>query len=90
MDVGARVDSAEVDVEPTPAFPGKLGRIGVFDLIACGAIASDPRARSVSLSGLLVLEAQSAKTLNDAFNEGRELFRAGEAAGSLSFTALVQ
>jgi hypothetical protein len=28
--------------------------------------------------------------LNDAFNEGKELFHAGEAAGSLSFTALVQ
>ncbi len=90
LDMGAKVDSAEVDVEPTPAFPGKLGRVGVFDLTG-GAIASDPKARSVTLSGgQLVLEAQTAKTLNDAFNEGKELFKAGEAAGSLSFTALVQ
>jgi hypothetical protein len=90
MDMGAKVDSAEVDVEPTPAFPGKLGRIGVFDLTG-GAIASDPKARSVTLAGgPLVLEAQTAKTLNEAFNAGKELFKAGEVAGSLSFTALVQ
>lgn len=90
LDMGAKVDSAEVDVEPTPAFPGKLGRIGVFGLTG-GAIASDAKVRSVSLSGgPLVLEAQTAKTLNDTFNEGKELFKAGEAAGSLSFTALLQ
>lgn len=90
MDMGAKVDSAEVDVEPTPAFPGKLGRVGVFSLTG-DAIASDPKARSVALAGgPLMLEAQTAKTLNDAFNQGKELFHAGEAAGTLSFTALVQ
>ena len=90
MDMGAKVDSAEVDVEPTPAFPGKLGRIGVFDLSG-GAISSDSNARTVTLSGgPLALEAQTAKTLNEAFDEGKELFKAGEAAGSLSFTAQAQ
>jgi len=90
MDMGAKVDSAEVDVEPAPAFPGKLGRVGVFDLTG-GAISSDPKARSVTLSGgPLLLEAQTAATLNQAFNEGKELFHAGEAAGTLSFTALAQ
>jgi hypothetical protein len=90
LDLGARVDSAEVDVEPTPAFPGKLGRIGVFDLTG-GVISSDPNTRAVTLSGgPLTLEAQTAKTLNEAFNEGKELFRAGEVAGSLGFTAQAQ
>jgi len=90
LDLGAKLDTAEVDVEPTPAFPGKIGRVGVFGLTG-GSIASDPKARSVSLtSGTLVLDAGAAKTLNDAFNEGRELFRAGDVAGSVSFTALVQ
>jgi hypothetical protein len=90
LDVGAKVDSAEVDVEPTPAFPGKLGRIGVFGL-AGGAIASNPKARTLSLpAGPLTLEAQTAKTLNEAFNEGKELFKAGEVAGSISFTAQAQ
>jgi hypothetical protein len=90
LDVGARVDSAEVDVEPTPAFPGKLGRIGVFDLSG-GTLASDPKARTISLSvGSLLLEAQTAKTLNEAFDEGKELFKAGELAGSVTFTAWAQ
>lgn len=88
--MGAKVDSAEVDVEPTPAFPGKLGRIGVFDLTG-GAVSSDPKARTVTLSGgPLALEAQTAATLNQAFNEGKELFKAGEVAGAVSFTAQAQ
>lgn len=90
LDLGARIDSAEVDVEPTPSFPGKLGRIGVFDL-AGGAISSDPKARTVTLTGgSLVLEAQSAKTLNEAFGGGKAVFGAGEVAGALSFTAQAQ
>jgi hypothetical protein len=90
LDLGAREDSAEVDVEPTPAFPGKLGRVGVFGLTG-GVIASDPKARTISLTGgALILTAQSAKTLNEAFDEGKGLFAAGEAAGSLTFTAQVQ
>lgn len=90
LDMGAKVDSAEVDVEPTPAFPGKLGRIGVFDLTS-GAISSDPKARTVTLAGgPLALEAQTAKTLNEAFDAGKELFKAGEVAGTVSFTAQAQ
>jgi hypothetical protein len=90
LDIGARVDSAEVDVEPTPAFPGKLGRIGVFDLSG-GVISSDPHARTIALSGgSLLLEAQTAKTLNEAFAEGKELFKAGEAVASVAFTAQAQ
>jgi hypothetical protein len=90
MDMGAKVDSAEVDVEPTPAFPGKLGRIGVFDLTG-GAISSDPKARTVTFAGgPLALEAQTAKTLNEAFDAGKELFRAGEVAGTVSFTVQAQ
>lgn len=87
LDLGARSDSAEVDVEPTPAFPGKLGRIGVLDLGAA-SVSSDPKARTISVSGApLTLQAQTAKTLNEAFAEGKEAFKAGEAAGTLSFTA---
>ena len=91
LDLGAKIDSAEVDVEPTPAFPGKLGRIGVFDLTG-GAIASDPKARTVTLSGgPLTLEAQTAKTLNDAFAQGEPpVFTAGEVVATVSFTAQMQ
>jgi hypothetical protein len=90
LDLGARSDSAEVDVEPTPSFPGKLGRIGVFGLSG-GVISSDPRARTLTLTGgSLLLEAQTAATLNEAFAEKKEVFKAGEAAASLTFTAQAQ
>jgi hypothetical protein len=87
FDLGARATSAEVDVEPTPVFPGKLGRIGVF-AIGGGAIASDSKTRTISVSGAsLTLDAQTAQTFNDAFAAGRAVFAAGEAYGSLSFAA---
>ncbi len=87
LDMAARADSAEVDVEPTPALPGKLGRIGVFDLGAT-AVVSDPGARTISVSGApLTLQAQTAKNMNEAFAPGKEPFKAGETAGALSFTA---
>jgi hypothetical protein len=87
LDLGSRSDSAEVDVEPTPTFPGKLGRIGVFDL-APGPISSDPKARTISMAGgALALSAQSAATLNEAFAQGQPAFAVGEAVGAVSFTA---
>jgi len=87
LDIGARSDTAEVDVEPTPAFPGKLGRVGVLDLGAAG-VASDPKARTISIVGApLTLQASAAANLNQAFAPGKEPFKAGEAVGSLSFTA---
>jgi hypothetical protein len=90
LDLAARIDSAEVDVEPTPAFPGKLGRVGVFDLGAA-VVSSDPRARTISVSGApLALQAQSAATLNEAFAQGQAVFVAGEAVGGLSFGAVGQ
>ncbi len=86
-DLGAKSDSAEVDLEPTPAFPGKLGRVGVFD-IAPGLVSSDPKARTVSESSIaLTLTADTAKALNSAFAEGKAVFGAGEAVGGFSFVA---
>jgi hypothetical protein len=89
LDMGARSDSAEVDVEPTPAFPGKLGRIGAYDLGAA-QIVSDPATRTISVSGPLTLTDSTAKTFNEAFAEGKPAFSAGEALGTLSFAALAQ
>jgi hypothetical protein len=86
VDLGAGSGSAEVDVEPTPAFPGKLGRIGVFGFGAI-TVSSSAKARTISVVGPLVLDTQTAATLNEAFAEGKESFRAGEEAGSLSFAA---
>jgi hypothetical protein len=87
-DLGARVDSAEVNVQPSPPYAGKQGRVGVFDLAPGGSVTSDPKARTIGLSGVsLALEAQTAAILNQAFAGGTEVFKAGEVGGTLSFTA---
>jgi hypothetical protein len=90
LDLGARSTSAEVDVEPTPAFPGKLGRVGVFDL-GQGSVASDPKTRTITLSNApLVLTAATAQSFNEAFAGGKAVFGAGEAFGVVSFSAVGQ
>ncbi len=87
LEIAERLDGAEVDVEPTPAFPGKLGRLGVLQA-APFQISSDPSLRTISASGIqMTLTAQTAQTFNEAFAEGKEDFQAGELAGVLSFTA---
>jgi hypothetical protein len=53
-----------------------------------GAVSSDPAKRTISVSGApLTLEAQAAKTLNEALDQGKEAFKAGEGLGSFSFSA---
>jgi hypothetical protein len=90
LDLGAKSTSAEVDIEPTPAFPGKLGRVGVFDLGA-GAVSSDPKARAISVSNApLALQAPTAQAFNEAFAGGKAVFAAGEAFGVVSFAAVGQ
>lgn len=89
LDLAAKVTTTEVDVEPTPAFPGKLGRIGTFDTnVPAAQISSDPKARTISVQGApLALQAQTAQTFNQAFAKGQPTFAAGEAIGALSFVA---
>lgn len=89
LDLGAGAASAEVDIEPTPAFPGKLGRIGVFGLGAPQAVSSDPKSRMISFSGApLALDASTAQSFNEAFAAGSPVFGAGEAFGVVSFAAV--
>jgi hypothetical protein len=87
LDLGLHTALADVDVEPTPAFPGKLGQIPVLSLGA-GTFASNPKARTIALSGApLTLAAGTADTFNQAFAAGKEDFTAGELMGSVSFVA---
>jgi hypothetical protein len=88
LDLAARSNTAEVDIEPTPAFPGKLGRIGVFDLGA-SVVSSDSNTRTILIaSAPLTLPASTADNLNRAFGAGQAVFGAGEAVGTLSFAAV--
>jgi len=92
LDLGAQSASAEVEILPTPAFPGKLGRIGVFGLnMAVAFVSSDAKSRSISVSNApLTLDAQTAQSFNDAFAAGAPTFAAGEAFGAVSFSAVGQ
>jgi hypothetical protein len=93
FDLGQKNVLAEVDEEPTPAFPGKLGQLPILSL-AAGAVSADPKARTVTITGTtLTLTAQTAAAFNEAFAkpQGKEaVFQAGEALGTLSFTAQAQ
>ena len=86
LDLGAKSAAAEVDVEPTPAFPGKLGQIGVFGIdMANASVSSDAKSRTISVSGApLTLAAQTAQTFNEAFAGGKAVF------GAVSFAAVGQ
>lgn len=81
---------AEVDIEPTPTFPGKLGQIQIAGL-GPGSASAEPKARTVSVSGAaLTISAQMATAFNQAFAKPQgkaDVFAAGEALGSISFTA---
>jgi hypothetical protein len=87
FDLGPRAALAEVELEPTPAFPGKIGRVPVFAL-GEGAISSDPAARTIGVAGApLALEPDTAAAFNRAFANGHSDFAAGEPIGALSFIA---
>lgn len=87
FDVGLHAALAEVNVQPTPAFPGKLGQIPVLSLGA-GVAASDSDARTIALAGVpLTLAGATAATFNQAFAAGEEDFKPGEFIGTLSFAA---
>jgi hypothetical protein len=92
LDLGAKQTLAEVDVEPTPAFPGKLGQIGVFGIdMARAGVSSDPATSTISVTNApLSLQAQTAATFNEAFAAGKPTFVAGEAFGVVSFGAVGQ
>jgi hypothetical protein len=92
LDLATKTLSAEVDVEPAPPYAGKAGRIPIAAFSLSGtAVASDPSARTVSVGSIATtLQASTAQTFNEVFAkpQGREgVFEAGEALGTIGFTA---
>jgi hypothetical protein len=87
FDVGLHAALAEVDLEPTPAFPGKIGQVPILSL-GSGVVGSEPGTRTISLAGApLTLAADTAAAFNQAFAAGKSDFTAGELVGTLSFAA---
>jgi len=89
LDLAAKSFSPEVELRPSPPYAGKLGPVGVGSF-APGAPSANPKARTVSVSGSLALDSSTAQSFNELFAKPQgkdEVFAAGEALGSLSFTA---
>jgi len=87
FDLGTSTTLAEVDAEPAPALPGKLGQVPILDQ-AAGVVSSDPGARSIGVGDIrLALNEATASLFNQAFAEGAGEYHAGETLGTLSFTA---
>jgi hypothetical protein len=92
LDLAAKSTTTEVDIQPTPAFPGKLGRVPTFGTAFSPAnVVSDPKARTIAMNGAVAtLDAQIAAYFNQAFAKGAPTFAAGEAIGTISFGATSQ
>jgi hypothetical protein len=85
--------SPELELTPSPPYAGKLGRSPVGALSLAGAaVSADPAARTIGVTGATIsLGANLAAAFNDAFAKpiGKgSVFVAGEALGSVSFTAV--
>jgi hypothetical protein len=92
LDLAAKSFSAEVEALPSPPYGGKVGRVPVAPLLGA-AVSADPKARTVTLSGALSLDAATAALFNEVFAkpQGKAgVFVAGEALGALSFVAVGQ
>jgi hypothetical protein len=91
IDLTGRSFSAEVDAEPSPPYAGKVGRVGVAALTLPGPAVADAKARTVSVAGAtLALDAGTAAAFNEVFAKPQgkaNVFAAGEALGTVSFTA---
>ncbi len=90
LELAAHAASAEVELQPSPPYPGKLGRLGIA-AISGGGVSADPKAGTVTVAGLaLSLDAATAQAFNEVFAkpQGKEgVFVAGEALGTLGFVA---
>jgi hypothetical protein len=93
MELGAAAYSPELELAPSPPYPGKQGRSPVGALSLAGAqVSADPAARTIGVTGATVsLGANLAAAFNEAFAKplGKsEVFHAGEALGSVGFVAV--
>ena len=93
LDLSAGSYSAEVEAQPSPPYAGKQGRVAVGALSLSGAaVSSNPKALTIGVTNATVaLTRALAGTLNEVFARplGKaDVFSAGEALGSVSFSAL--
>ncbi len=98
VDLSAKTALTELNILPAPPFPGNVGRASIADIDMSGAtITADPATRTIAVSGAVAkLQAVSAATLNDVFNQPPPPpppatdFVPGDSLGTFSFTVQTQ
>lgn len=90
LEFGSSSLVAEVEVDPSPPYGGKLGPLTIGSLTS-GSVSAKPATRTISQVGVMLsLDAVTAATFNEVFAkpQGKDgVFVAGETAGTLGFTA---
>jgi hypothetical protein len=94
-ELGTGAYSVELELDPTPTYPGKQGRAPVGALSLAGAaVSANPSARTVAVTNAAVtMDANLAAAFNEAFAKPLHkpaAFAAGEPLGTVSFTAQAQ
>jgi hypothetical protein len=94
-ELSAATLSVELELDPSPPYPGKQGRVPVGTLSLAGAAVSpDPSARTIGVANATVsMGANLATAFNEAFAKPQgkaNVFAAGDPLGALSFVAQAQ
>lgn len=95
VNFGTKAALVELEILPTPPFPGGAGRASIVDLtLPSGAVTTNPGARQITLTGAEAkLQAVAATTLNSVFNQPAPAppsssdFVVGDPFGTFSLTA---
>jgi hypothetical protein len=71
VNFGTKVALVELEILPTPPFPGGTGRASIVDLtLPSGSVTTNPGARQIFITGAEAkLQAVAATTLNSVFNQ---------------------
>jgi hypothetical protein len=94
VDFSTKTASAELELLPSPPFPGAAGRSSIVDVVLPpNAVVADPVTRKIAIQGAEArLQATAASTLNDVFNQPAPApppssnFVVGDPLGSFSVT----
>lgn len=71
LDFAAKTATVQLEILPTPPFPGAAGRTALVDVVlAPNSVVANPAARTISIQNAEArLQAAAASTLNDVFNQ---------------------
>jgi len=95
VNFGTRAALVELEILPSPPFPGGAGRASIVDLtLPSGAVTTDPGARQITIAGAEAkLQAVAATTLSSVFDQPAPAppsssdFVVGDPFGTFSLTA---